>query len=130
MTEPKTILIVDDDPIIVLAVSTFLKKHGYHVLTAEDGNKGMALAERAAPDVVLVDMMMPKQSGFLVLQKLKSRREGGPRVIMMTANEGSRHRAYAEVLGVDDYLRKPFAMDQLLDSIRRLCPDGDGEEAK
>jgi DNA-binding response OmpR family regulator len=69
-----------------------------------------------------VDMMMPRQSGFLVLQKLKGRPDGGPRVIMITANEGSRHRAYAEVLGVDDYIRKPFDMSRLLDSVQRLCP--------
>ena len=69
-------------------------------------------------------MMMPKKSGFLVLEKLKAR-GGGPPVIMITANEGSRHRAYAEVLGVDDYIRKPFAMDKLLESVIRLCPPHD-----
>jgi DNA-binding response OmpR family regulator len=68
----------------------------------------------------VVDMMMPKKSGFLVLEKLKSRPETAPRVVMITANEGTRHRAYAEMLGVDDYLRKPFAMDKFLETIERL----------
>jgi DNA-binding response OmpR family regulator len=122
MADTKTILLVDDDPDILGAMRSFLEKHGYRVLTAADGNLGLAAAERQAPDLVIVDMMMPKQSGFLVLQKLRARPDGGPRVIMITANEGSRHRAYAEILGVDDYIRKPFALDRLLESVQRLCP--------
>ena len=63
---------------------------------------------------------MPKRSGFLVLEKLRRSRPNPMRVIMITANEGSRHKAYAEMLGVDDYIRKPFAMDRLLASVDRL----------
>ncbi len=58
----------------------------------------------------------------MAAEKLKSREEAGPRVIMITANEGSRHRAYAEMLGVADYIRKPFAMERLLESVQKLCP--------
>jgi len=120
MAESKTILLVDDDPEIVAALRTVLQQKGYRVVTASDGNAGLAVAERERPDLVIVDMMMPKKSGFLVLEKLKSRPESAPRVVMITANEGSRHRAYAEMLGVDDYLRKPFAMDKLLESVATL----------
>jgi DNA-binding response OmpR family regulator len=98
-----------------------LDRRGYRTLTANDGNLGLAVAEREAPELVIVDMMMPKKSGFLVLETLK-RRPGGPPIIMITGNEGSRHRAYAESLGVDDYLRKPFDLEQLLASVERLCP--------
>jgi DNA-binding response OmpR family regulator len=122
MAAATRILLIDDDPDIVQAMRTVLEGKGYRVLTAGDGNAGLAVAEREAPDLVVVDMMMPKQSGFLVLEKLKTRRESAPRVIMITANEGGRHKAYAEMLGVDDYLRKPFGMDKLLESIARLCP--------
>jgi DNA-binding response OmpR family regulator len=66
--------------------------------------------------------MMPRKSGFLVLEKLKARKESAPKVIMITANEGVRHRAYAEMLGADDYLRKPFEMAKLLEAVERLCP--------
>jgi DNA-binding response OmpR family regulator len=121
MAGGKTVLLVDDDPDIVAAMRTVLLQKGYRVLTAGDGNMGLAVAEREAPDVVVVDMMMPKKSGFLVLEKLKSRKDASPSVIMITANEGGRHRAYAEMLGVDDYLRKPFAMDKLVESVERCA---------
>jgi DNA-binding response OmpR family regulator len=122
MATTKTILVIDDDSDILSALRTVLEKNGYRVLTALDGNAGLALAEREQPNLIVVDMMMPKKSGFLVLEKLKSRQEASPRIIMITANEGSRHRAYAEMLGVDDYIRKPFAMERLLESVEKLCP--------
>ena len=80
----------------------------------------LALTEREDPDLVILDMMMPKRSGFLVLEKLRRTRETPVRVIMITANEGNRHKAYAEMLGVDDYIRKPFPMDRLIESVKRL----------
>ena len=116
----KQILIVDDDPEIVDAIRYALQNKGYEVLVARDGNQGLAMAERDDPDLVILDMMMPKRSGFLVLEKLRRTRPVPLRVIMITANEGSRHKAYAEMLGVDDYIRKPFGMDRLVDSVGRL----------
>lgn len=123
MSAVKTILLVDDDAEIVAAMKTMLESRGHRVITAADGNAGLSMAEQERPDLVIVDMMMPRKSGFLVLEKLKGRSGVGPRVIMITANEGGRHRAYAELLGVDDYIRKPFAMDKLLDSVDRLLTD-------
>jgi DNA-binding response OmpR family regulator len=114
------VLLVDDDHEIVESVRVALESKGYDVLVARDGNQGLAMAEREDPDLVVLDMMMPKRSGFLVLEKLRRTRPVPLRVIMITANEGSRHKAYAEMLGVDDYIRKPFAMDRLMDSVKRL----------
>jgi DNA-binding response OmpR family regulator len=122
MAATKTILLVDDDAEILSAMLTIFVRRGYRVLTANDGNMGLALAEREAPDLVVCDMMMPRKSGFLVLEKLKARKESSPKVIMITANEGIRHRAYAEMLGADDYIRKPFEMAKLLEAAERLCP--------
>lgn len=116
----KRILLVDDDPEIVDSMRLALEARGYRILVARDGNQGLAMAEREDPDLVILDMMMPKRSGFLVLEKLRRTRPVPLRVIMITANEGSRHKAYAEMLGVDDYIRKPFAMDRLMDSVARL----------
>ena len=78
------------------------------------------MAESEEPDLVVLDMMMPQRRGFLVHEKLRRSLPDPMRVIMITANEGSRHKAYAEMLGVDDYIRKPFAMDRLLESVDRL----------
>jgi DNA-binding response OmpR family regulator len=116
----KRILLVDDDPEVVEAMRYALEGRGFQVLIARDGNQGLAMAEREDPDLVILDMMMPKRSGFLVLEKLRRTRPVPVRIIMVTANEGSRHKAYAEMLGVDDYIRKPFAMDRLLDTVERL----------
>jgi DNA-binding response OmpR family regulator len=122
MATPRTVLVVDDDPEIVSALRIVLEKQGYRVVTAMDGNAGLAAAEQETPDLVIVDMMMPKKSGFLVLEKLKTQPGQGPPVIMITANEGTRHQAYAEMLGASDYIRKPFDMKRLLESVERLCP--------
>jgi len=119
-TSPKRVLLVDDDPEIIEAIRYALESRGYKIFIARDGNQGLALAESEDPDLVILDMMMPKRSGFLVLEKLRRTRAVPVRVIMITANEGSRHKAYAEMLGVDDYLRKPFAMDKLVESVQRL----------
>jgi DNA-binding response OmpR family regulator len=119
-TAKKRILLVDDDYEIVDSMKLVLESKGYEVLVARDGNQGLAMAERENPDLVILDMMMPKRSGFLVLERLRRTRPVPMRVIMITANEGSRHKAYAEMLGVDDYIRKPFAMDRLMDSVQRL----------
>ena len=116
----KRVLLVDDDYEIVESMQAALEAKGYRTLVARDGNQGLALAEREDPDLVILDMMMPKRSGFLVLERLRRTRPVPLRIIMVTANEGSRHKAYAEMLGVDDYIRKPFAMDRLLSSVERL----------
>jgi DNA-binding response OmpR family regulator len=119
-TKASRVLIVDDDAEIIDSVRIALESKGYEVVIARDGNQGLAMAEREDPDLVILDMMMPKRSGFLVLERLRRTRPVPLRVIMITANEGSRHKAYAEMLGVDDYIRKPFAMDRLLESVDRL----------
>lgn len=116
----RRVLLVDDDPEIIESMRTVLESKGYEILVARDGNQGLLMAERENPDLVVLDMMMPKRSGFLVLERLRRSHPVPMRVIMITANEGSRHKAYAEMLGVDDYIRKPFAMDRLLESVDRL----------
>lgn len=116
----KRILLVDDDAEIIESLRLALEANNYQVLVARDGNQGLALIERENPDLIILDMMMPKRSGFLVLERLKRLGEKKHRIIMITANEGNRHKAYAEMLGVDDYVRKPFPMDRLIQSVQRL----------
>lgn len=130
--EPSTssgpkVLLVDDDFEIVDSIRYALQGQGYEVIVARDGNQGVALAERENPDLMILDMMMPKRSGFLVLEKLRRSRELPLPVIMITGNEGSRHKAYAELLGVSDYIRKPFAMERLVEAVRKLLAESAGE---
>lgn len=122
MTEEKKVLIIDDDREIVLSLRLMLEGKGYQVSSAFDGQAGITAGLREQPNLVIVDMMMPKKSGFLVLEQLKNQGTASPKVVMITANEGSRHRAYAEMLGADDYLRKPFSLDKLFEVVDRLCP--------
>ena len=124
----KTILLVDDDNEIIESMRTVLEAKGFRILVARDGNAGLTIAEREVPDLIVLDMMMPKKSGFLVLEKLKGRPGGLIPTIMITGNEGSRHRAYAEFLGVKDYIRKPFALDKLIRSIETIL-DAEGTKA-
>jgi DNA-binding response OmpR family regulator len=121
MAATKTILLVDDDEDIRTGLGAALAANGYRVLTAADGNLGLALAEREAPDLVVVDMMVPLKSGLFILEKVKGRPHAPP-VIVITANESPRHRAHAERLGADDYLCKPFDDERFLASVRRFCP--------
>lgn len=114
------VLLVDDDAEIIESMRYALEANGFEVSIARDGNQGLALTEKMTPDLLILDMMMPKRSGFLVLEQLRRDGNDRVRVIMITGNEGSRHQQYAELLGVDDYIRKPFSMDRLLDSARTL----------
>ncbi|APZ91159.1 response regulator [Fuerstiella marisgermanici] len=114
----KKIVVIEDDREISNTVQTVLKSAGYDVSAATNGNDGRKLIMSSEPDLVLTDMMMPRMGGFPVLEFINDL-DKRPKVIMMTANEGSRHKAYAEMLGVVDYLRKPFAMEVLLESVSR-----------
>ncbi len=124
MSSGKTILLIEDDREISSTISGVLDAAGYDVLVAPNGIEGRRLIETKQPDLVITDMMMPRMGGFPVLEFLKTL-ENPPRVIMITANEGGRHKAYAEMLGVDDYLRKPFAMDVMLEAIERVIGSPD-----
>ena len=118
------VLIVDDDPDIIESIRFALKSKEVEVLIARDGNQGLAMAEKEEPDLVILDMMMPKRSGVLGLEQLRQTRLRPMCFIMITANEGNRHKQYAETLGVDDYIQKPFPMDRLLGSVERLLRVG------
>lgn len=119
----KTILVVDDDPDIVTAITRLLQDSGATIETAADGNAAVDAAATCDPDLIVLDAMLPKRSGFLVLEKVKGKnRKRGERpfVIMITGNEGKRHQVWAQSLGVDGYITKPFGMDRLMTAIEKL----------
>jgi len=118
MANAKTILVVDDDMELSDGLRAVLEKQGFRVLQARDGQQGKQLVYQHHPDLVILDMMMPRMGGYPVLEHFRGKADAPP-IIMITANEGSRHKAYAEWLGVVDYIRKPFAMERLLESVQR-----------
>ena len=118
----KRILVVDDDPDILTAITVGLADTGATIETATDGGAAVSMAEKSLPDLVILDIMLPQKSGFLVLERLRQLkpRSEGPKVVMITGNQGKRHKQYAEALGVDDYLNKPFRMERLVEAVDKL----------
>jgi CheY-like chemotaxis protein len=119
------ILIVDDDPEVIASIDQALQAEGATTQTCTDGNTAVRLCETDKPDLVVLDVMLPKRSGFLVLERIK-RTQDAPLVVMVTANEGKRHQQYAEALGVDGYLLKPVRLERLITLAMQLLG---GEEA-
>lgn len=120
--ENKRILLVDDDNDILMSMLAAFEPTGAVIDTARDGNKAVELAEKHQPDLVILDMMLPGRSGFLVMEKIKARKpkNSKPFVIMITGNQGSRHKMFAESLGVSEYFNKPVKLDKLLTTAERL----------
>jgi len=113
------VLIVDDERDILESFDAAFQSEDAMTLTAADGDEAVRICADDPPDVVILDMMLPKRSGFLVLERIKGL-ENSPIVIMVTANEGQRHQAYGESLGVDAYLQKPVPLSLLLDKTVEL----------
>ena len=129
MAEQKVILVVDDDRELVDGLRAVLDRQGYKVIQAHDGHQGKQAIYNQTPDLVILDMMMPRMGGYPLLEHFRGKPDAPP-IIMITANEGSRHKAYAEYLGVIDYIRKPFAMERLLETVTKALsapkPDKNG----
>src|SRR4051794_26279352 len=104
MAEQKLILIVDDDIELSDGLRVVLERQGHRVIQARDGHQGKQQVYNQRPDLVILDMMMPRMGGYPVLELLKNK-PAPPPIVMIPPNEGSRHKAYAEYLGVIDYIR-------------------------
>src|SRR5438105_1462967 len=128
MTAP-TILLVDDDVELREGMRTVLERRGYRTLQAGDGVEARELIERQAPDLVILDMMMPRLGGLPVLEHFEKRSDAPP-FLMITATEGDVHKKYAERIGVKDYIQKPFPVKRLLQGIEKcLGKPPSGESA-
>lgn len=125
--EGARVLIVDDEQDVRDSVNVAFMAEGAETMTVGDGNAAVTAAISYQPDLVVLDVMLPGRSGFLALEKIKGR-EDSPLVIMITANEGKRHKAYAESLGVDGYLFKPVPLETLIDKARELIASRSGEK--
>ncbi|MGD1278371.1 MAG: response regulator transcription factor [Tepidisphaeraceae bacterium] len=118
----KKILLVDDDNDILISMQAAFEPTGAVIETAANGNKAVEMAEKGQPDLVILDMMLPGRSGFLVLERIKARKpkNAKPFVIMITANTGARHKMYAESQGVNEYFTKPVKMEKLISTAEKL----------
>lgn len=112
----KKILIVDDEQPIVDVLKINLKKEGYEVIESYDGEEGMNLAKTASPDLILLDVMLPKMDGFTVCKKL--RQEIDTPIIMLTAKEDIVDKIIGLELGADDYVTKPFSIRELIARVK------------
>jgi DNA-binding response OmpR family regulator len=113
------ILVVEDDPAILRGVSDNLRLESYEVVTAADGEAGDRLAHEARPDLIVLDLMLPKRSGYELCRKLRSEGQTTP-VLMLTARGEEADRILGLDLGADDYVTKPFSVRELLARIRAL----------
>ena len=113
----KRVLLVDDDPELLESVRIALMMRGYEVLTACDGAEALARVERDRPDLMVLDLVMPRRSGLTVLDRMRCTAMRSTPIIMMTATDEERHRDAAKLRGVSVFLSKPFAIEQLLTEV-------------
>jgi DNA-binding response OmpR family regulator len=117
------VLVIEDDASIMLGLRINLEAEGYEVLTAEDGELGLDAARTQAPDLLILDVMLPKLNGFQVLQTL--RREGlGMPIIVLSARTGEMDKVTGLELGAEDYVAKPFSLAELLARVRAALRRG------
>lgn len=117
MEEKKTVLIVEDEKSIVDIIRFNLEKEGYAVLTAYDGEAGLSAARTDRPDLILLDVMLPKMIGFDVCRILREEGDNVP-VIILTAREEEADKVLGLEIGADDYITKPFSMRELMARVK------------
>ncbi len=125
----RTIAIVDDDPDILQSIEIAFRHEGATTCIANDGLGGLHLVRESKPDLLVLDMMLPRSSGLLVLEKMKEESISLP-VIMVTANQGRRHREFALGVGAQAYLFKPISLVRLLDTAAELLAGGGTQAPK
>lgn len=125
----KRILLVEDEKNIILGVRTCLDAVGYEVEVAENGELAMEAVQRSHPDLILLDLMLPKMNGFEVLESLKGdpETEAIP-VVVLTAKAEEEDRQRATELGAEAYMTKPFKPQELWDLLKDYLPDEEKEQ--
>ena len=117
----KYVLIVDDAPNIVLSLEFLMKKEGYEVHSVSNGEEAMAAITTKTPDLILLDVMMPRKDGYEVCQELRANQDWNDiKIIMLTAKGRDVEREKGLALGADDYVTKPFATQELVRKVKTL----------
>jgi DNA-binding response OmpR family regulator len=122
---PYKILVADDEPNIVISLEFLMKQAGFDVRAVEDGDAALAAIAADPPDLVLLDVMMPKKGGYEVCQTVRANPNwNSVKIIMLTAKGRDVEREKGLALGADDYITKPFATRDLVDKVRELLDRG------
>ncbi|MBK7236518.1 MAG: response regulator [Sterolibacteriaceae bacterium] len=117
----KKVLIVDDEPNIVISLEFLMKREGFEVSIARDGEEALRKVEESVPDLILLDVMMPKKSGFEVCQQLRGNPAyAGLKIIMLTAKGRDTEVTKGLDLGADAYMTKPFSTKELAAQVKSL----------
>ena len=117
----KKILIVDDEPNIVISLEFLMKKEGFEVAVANDGDEALAMVASFNPDILLLDVMMPKKSGFEVCEALRAdTQRAGLKIVMLTAKGRDTEMAKGLAIGADAYVTKPFSTKELVDKVKEM----------
>jgi DNA-binding response OmpR family regulator len=120
------ILVVDDEPNIVLSLEFLMKQAGFQVRTASDGEAALAAVAAERPDLVLLDVMMPRKNGYEVCQAIRANPDWQKvRIIMLTAKGREVEREKGLALGADDYITKPFSTQEVVERVRELLAEAD-----
>lgn len=115
------VLVVDDEPNIVLSLEFLMEQAGFEVVTAEDGEQAMACVNDSQPDLLLLDISLPGMSGFDVLERLRGDAATAHlAIIMLTAHGRDVEREKGMALGADDYITKPFSTQSLVEKVKAL----------
>jgi len=119
-----SVLVVDDEPNIVLSLEFLLSQAGFEVSTAADGEEALHAIESSPPDLVVLDINMPRVNGYEVCERIRAdQRWKGIRVLMLTARGRDVEREKGLALGADDYVTKPFATQEVVDKVRELLAE-------
>lgn len=118
---PKKVLIADDEPNIVMSLEFLMQRAGYQVQVATNGEEALRLAAEVAPDLMLLDVMLPRMSGFEVCQKVRENPVcGAVKIIMLTAKGRDTEMAKGLAMGADAYVTKPFSTKDLLAQVKQI----------
>lgn len=117
----KKILAVDDEPNILMSIEFILEMEGYEVHTARDGEEALEVVDRVRPDLILLDVNMPRKDGYELCRILRAREDlAGTKVIMLTAKGQTLEKKKGLEVGADEYVTKPFSAEELLEKIRTM----------
>jgi len=124
---PASVLVVDDEPNIVLSLEFLMRQAGFDVRTARDGDAALAAIAQRPPDLVLLDLMIPGRDGYEICQAIRSDPAcARTRIVMLTARSREVEREKGLALGADDYITKPFSTRDLVERVRQLLAARDG----